>query len=283
MVRILHRFEWDEKTLSYKRVSLSPWKLLRSIPKAFFWGAVAGAVSLAPTYSLWEAHYTRLIEKQIQRTQQDAQAIRNSIYALEKRRQSLYERMQKFYRPLLGMAPLPPSVWEGGMGGSPTTPEEIGLYRSHRLLSEYRVIERQFSEVNERLNRMPCLYPVRGPIVSDYGYRNDPFHGAWQMHTGVDIDAPMGAPVKAAAAGKVIYAGWDKGGYGIQVEIDHLNGIVTKYAHLSSTAVNVGDMVPRGHIIGYVGSTGYSTGPHLHYEVIERGAKVDPRKYLLLE
>lgn len=282
-MKVLHRFEWDEQTLSYIKVSISPWKLLRSIPKSFFWGAIAGGISLGPTYHLWEKYYIHSVENQTQAVQQAAQHIQREIQEIEKHRQALYERLQKFYRPLLGMAPLPPSAWEGGMGGSPTTPEEVGLYRSHRLLEEYMSIEQKFTEANQRLHRIPCLYPVKGPIVSEYGYRHDPFHGAWQMHTGVDIDAPMGAPVKAAAAGKVIYAGWDNGGYGIQVEIDHLNGIVTKYAHLSGTAVKVGDMVPRGQIIGYVGSTGYSTGPHLHYEVIEHGAKVNPRKYLLLE
>lgn len=282
MRSFFYRFEWDEQMLAFRRVAWSPWQALRMIPQALLWGIVVGAASLPLTYSFWETYFVRRVQEKTAAIYRVKQELHSDIRRMERHRQLLYEKMQKFYRPLLGMAPFSAADWAGGMGGASTTHEEVSLYQSQRLLTEYLSLEKQLAEVNARLHRIPCIMPVRGRIVSGYGYRNDPFTRLWQMHTGLDIDAPFGTPVRAAAAGKVIVAGWDNGGYGIQVEIDHLNGIVTKYAHLSRTAVREGDVVLRGQVIGYVGSTGYSTGSHLHYEVIENGVKVNPEKYILL-
>ena len=99
------------------------------------------------------------------------------------------------------------------------------------------------------------------------------------MHTGIDIGAPSGAPIVAAAAGTVLVAGWEEG-YGNTVVIDHGGGIATLYGHQSSIAVAVGQSVTRGQVIGAVGSTGHSTGPHLHFEVRVNGSPVDPLGYL---
>ncbi|MCX8111875.1 MAG: M23 family metallopeptidase [Bacteroidia bacterium] len=283
MRRFLHRFEWDEQTLTFRRIPWSPWQTLKAIPRSLFWGMLVGGGLIPFTYSYWESYFIESVQTEVQALHHEKRRLVASIQSIEAHRAVLYERVQKFYRPLLGLPPLPASEWDGGMGGAPSTPEELSLYRGHRLISEYLSLQKQLAEVNGRLERMPCLMPLQGRILSGFGYRTDPFTGAWQMHTGLDIDAPYGAPVRAAAAGKVIFAGWDYGGgYGIQVEIDHLNGLVTKYAHLSRLAVKEGDTVMRGQTIGYVGSTGYSTGAHLHYEVIERGVKVNPQKYLLL-
>lgn len=112
---------------------------------------------------------------------------------------------------------------------------------------------------------------------SSYGMRSDPHTGQRKMHTGQDLPAPMGSPVKATAPGKVIFAG-NKGGYGLRVEVDHGDGVITTYSHLSAANVKVGDTVPAGQAIAKVGSSGKSTGPHLHYELIRGGQKVDPTK-----
>jgi murein DD-endopeptidase MepM/ murein hydrolase activator NlpD len=117
------------------------------------------------------------------------------------------------------------------------------------------------------------VWPVSGPVTSGFGER-------WgRMHEGIDIGAPLGAPIVAAAAGTVIYAGW-LGGYGNVVVIDHGNGLATAYGHQSSIAVGQGQSVSQGELIGYVGSTGHSTGPHLHFEVRVNGVAVDPLGYL---
>lgn len=117
------------------------------------------------------------------------------------------------------------------------------------------------------------IWPVNAPITSPFGWR-------WgRMHEGVDLGAAYGTPIAAAAAGVVIYAGWE-GGYGNLVVIDHGGGLATAYGHQSRIAVSVGQSVGQGQTIGYVGSTGHSTGPHLHFEVRVNGQAVDPLGYL---
>jgi murein DD-endopeptidase MepM/ murein hydrolase activator NlpD len=117
------------------------------------------------------------------------------------------------------------------------------------------------------------IWPVNGPVTSPFGMR-------WgRLHAGIDIGAGMGTPIHAAGSGTVIYSGW-MGGYGNLVVIDHGNGLATAYAHQSSIAVGVGQAVAQGDTIGYVGSTGHSFGPHLHFEVRVNGAAVDPLGYL---
>ena len=123
--------------------------------------------------------------------------------------------------------------------------------------------------------------PVHGRVSSGFGPRVDPLHGAGGYHTGLDLAAPTGTPVVAAAAGTVVRAG-DAGGYGQLIVLRHADGSETRYAHLSAIGVEVGAQVARGQAIGAVGSTGRSTGPHLHFELRRDGHAVDPRPALPL-
>jgi murein DD-endopeptidase MepM/ murein hydrolase activator NlpD len=127
----------------------------------------------------------------------------------------------------------------------------------------------------------PSLWPVEGRLIlSSYGQRLDPFSGEGAFHKGVDISAPSGMGVHAAADGIVVHAEWASGGYGKLVVIDHGGGIQTYYAHLSRFSVKAGQAVRRGDVVGAVGSTGRVTAPHLHYEVRMGGAPVNPYRYL---
>ena len=121
--------------------------------------------------------------------------------------------------------------------------------------------------------------PVQGRITSGFGVRQDPLTGEALSHPGLDVGAAVGTPIRASAAGTVTWAG-PKGGYGNAVEIDHGNGVVTLYGHASELLVTQGDSVEPGQAIGRVGSTGRSTGPHLHFEVRVGGTPVDPRSAL---
>lgn len=126
----------------------------------------------------------------------------------------------------------------------------------------------------------PSMWPVVGKLESGVGGRRNPFGGrGYEYHEGQDIDAAYGTPVQVAASGRVIIAGWQRG-YGNVVYVDHGNGLSTRYGHLSAIDVIVGQTVTRGQTIGLVGSTGRSTGPHLHYEVRINNQPVDPRPYL---
>ena len=130
-----------------------------------------------------------------------------------------------------------------------------------------------------RLAKAPTLWPVEGQITGSFGERIDPFNGEGAFHSGVDISSTYGHPVLAPADGTVTFAD-TMTGYGRMLVIEHGNGISTRYGHLSGFAVASGQTVQRGDIIGYVGLSGRSTGPHLHYEVRIHDAPVNPYKYL---
>jgi len=119
------------------------------------------------------------------------------------------------------------------------------------------------------------IWPVRGPITSPFGYRTDPYTGRYALHSGVDIGVDYGTPIRAAADGRIIYAGW-YGGYGNLITIDNGDGYSTLYAHCSAMYVSVDQNVQRGQVIGAVGATGYATGPHLHFEIRKNGVPFDP-------
>ncbi len=152
--------------------------------------------------------------------------------------------------------------------------------RIDKLDSTIEIQKDNLSQVKSQLEilyewkySVPSGKPVLGPINSGFGYRRRSFH------TGVDIRSGIGTPVKATANGIVSYAGW-KGGYGLTIIIRHNFGFSTLYAHLSKISVSVGKRVERGDIIGHTGMTGYTTGPHLHYEIRVNDRPVDPKDYL---
>jgi murein DD-endopeptidase MepM/ murein hydrolase activator NlpD len=130
-----------------------------------------------------------------------------------------------------------------------------------------------------RANAAPNLWPVEGQVTGSFGERIDPFNGEGAFHSGVDIGSSYGHPIIAPADGVVTFTD-QLGGYGKAIMIDHGNGISTRYGHLSGFAVTAGQAVHRGDVIGYVGASGRSTGPHLHYEVRINDTPVNPYKYL---
>ena len=206
-----------------------------------------------------------------------------ALNSVEDRMESRARRMRGVFTDLgLDMAQLEAATPRSGIGGP---------YVPVKLAPAAGTFERQLYRINitraqvERLNRTLALVPYRKPVIgeveftSGFGVRNDPFLGRPAMHTGLDFRAANGDPVRATANGKVASSGWS-GGYGRMVEIDHGNGLSTRYGHLSEISVKVGDPIKIGQVIGAVGSTGRSTGPHLHYETRIDGEAVDPQKFL---
>ena len=209
-----------------------------------------------------------------------------ALNAVEDQYESRIRRMRGVFTDLgldiNGMQAAAPAPARGGIGG-PFVPV--------KLSKDADAFEREIYRINitraqvDKLNRTLALVPYRKPVLgevefsSGFGVRSDPFLGRPAMHTGLDFRASMGDPVRATADGKVDNAGWS-GGYGRMIEIDHGNGLATRYGHLSEIKVKVGDTIKIGQIIGAVGSTGRSTGPHLHYETRIDGEAVDPQKFL---
>jgi len=184
----------------------------------------------------------------------------------------------------LGLDINKPTTRDGaGALGGPFIPAQLpkDAMSFERQLHRIQVTRAQITRLTRTLGAVPVRKPVDGELdlQSGFGVRIDPFLGRPAMHTGLDLHGETGDVVRATADGTVTAAGWS-GGYGRAVDIDHGNGLSTRYGHLSSIDVRVGQSIKIGQFIGKVGSTGRSTGPHLHYETRLRGEAIDPQKFL---
>jgi len=248
---------------------------------------MAGEMHASETAQLREAN--RIQQEQILQVSKRASALQQDLDQLRRAEDGL--------RAIVGAPPAAAdeSVQEGTVsptGGEQHTPstadlsealemieERLGTRRSSiDLLAE--TMRREFPGAasyasDSAPHTMPSIWPAAGFVSSPYGLRFD----GTEFHQGIDIAADMGAPIVATADGVVTAAGWN-GGYGNMVDVDHGGGIVTRYGHASALAVTVGQQVRRGEVIAYVGSTGRSTGPHVHYEVRVDGQPVNPAGYL---
>jgi murein DD-endopeptidase MepM/ murein hydrolase activator NlpD len=205
--------------------------------------------------------------------------------------------LQDFVRKLSVMAGLDTTVEDdvdGGVGG----PHDLDYTTTSGAFAEVkgeldrmkgelagleqksRVLERFYEENNLMLASTPSIWPVRGYFSSSFGVRNDPFTGEREMHYGVDVSTMTGRPVVATADGIVLYAA-RRGTYGNIVVIDHKFGVMTRYAHLSGFNTRAGQQVKRGDVVGFVGNTGRSRAPHLHYEVWVQDRPTSPLDYIL--
>ncbi len=153
-------------------------------------------------------------------------------------------------------------------------------FRSHNLNKDLNILEQKFTAQSHLLSSTPSIAPVRGILTDGFGGRSDPFTGERGQHGAVDISSVVGQPIRSPADGIVVKAEWANG-YGNVIFISHGYGYSTRYGHLSSFATRPGQRIKRGDVIGYVGSTGRSTGPHLHYEVRVNNNPVNPLEYIL--
>lgn len=179
----------------------------------------------------------------------------------------------------LGFNPATELARRRGAQGGPLLPLASGVSLTPALRQLAGAVER-WSVLQDNLVAIPSAQPTAGtPVTSSYGVRSDPFTGEAAFHAGLDFIGAFGQPIQAAAPGRVVFVG-QKAGYGNVVEIDHGHELVTRYAHLSSFAVRPGQEVERGARIAGMGSTGRSTGTHLHFEVRRRGEPLNPRRFL---
>ena len=169
-----------------------------------------------------------------------------------------------------------------GTGGPALPLDEMGLATLTAKMGRLEEDLRAYEAILRQRGYTPTVWPVEGTLEGGFGGRRNPFGGAgYEFHSGQDIEAPWGAPVIAGASGKVSFVGWQNG-YGQLVIVDHGGGLTTRYGHLSHIDVELNQTVSRAQLLGKVGSTGRSTGPHLHYEVRINDQAVDPLPYLLM-
>lgn len=173
---------------------------------------------------------------------------------------------------------------QGGMVSKPNVDQLNSLVEELQAVVKVREqslaeLKEKVAERNARLAVTPSIWPTNGDVTSRFGWRNSPFGWGSDWHPGIDIANSYGTPIAATADGQVVMSGW-YGGYGKCVQIDHGDGIVTLYGHNSEIVVRVGQMVKKGEVIAYMGSTGASTGSHVHYEIRVNGTAVNPANFL---
>ena len=257
--------------------------------------AIGRAVSVT-RYSRLD-HENRVLVDEIQRVREQLGGLRDSL-------DSMGQRGQEF-RLLADLSPLDPAVQRAGIGGpAGEWPERDSLMalgpngaqalaarvdleelarRANILASSVSQAYESLSSHEARFAATPSIMPTHGKISSPFSAdRVDPILHIARPHQGIDVAAPMGTEIEAAAAGVVLGVKWEEG-YGNLLTIDHGYGVVTRYAHCSKILVVRGQHVKRGQKIALVGSTGESTGPHVHYEVWVNGKAVDPKKFVLPE
>ncbi len=201
-----------------------------------------------------------------------------ALHGMEDRLESKVRLIRGIYAQL----GLKPDVTPSGIGG-PFVPVKLPADNEsfERGVLRVNLARTEADRLSSTLVTLPIRKPVTGEIdlSSPFGVRMDPFNHEAAMHTGLDFRGDLGEPIHATAAGTVTIAAWS-GGYGKMVEVDHGNGLATRYGHLSAIEVKVGDKVKIGQVVGRLGSTGRSTGPHLHYETRIDGEPVNPQKFL---
>jgi murein DD-endopeptidase MepM/ murein hydrolase activator NlpD len=222
------------------------------------------------------AHFRTEIENQRlraenQRQRQELNALSSRVEAVEDTSRKLAEKS----------GVVSANVTLPGTGGPAVPLDADGLAALEDKMNLLERNMRAYESLLRERGYTPSIWPVVGKLESGFGGRRNPFGGSsYEFHSGQDIDAATGDPVVAGASGKVIFVGWQSG-YGQLVAIDHGGGLTTRYGHLSQTNVAQGQTVERSQLIGRVGSTGRSTGPHLHYEIRINDQPVNPLQYLL--
>jgi murein DD-endopeptidase MepM/ murein hydrolase activator NlpD len=280
------------------------------VDKRLAWAVACAATLLLLLVSSFTVSYTRqrLILQRLDRRNAEIATLRAQIADLESMSQSYQVemaeslRLQERANLIAGLEVADADLAAPGLGGSEPEDEVVGIgydRLSQQRLAELRtqldrlLVQARYQragyervlqvlrEDQELREATPSIRPLRGGWMSSrYGRRVDPFTGSLAFHRGLDFSAHTGTPVYATASGTVVGALRD-GSLGNCVEIDHGNGFLTRYGHMRSTAVRSGQRVSRGDVIGYVGNTGRSTNPHLHYEVVQNGRSENPALYII--
>ena len=246
--------------------------------------AGSAAVLLAAIAFGWAFFFTSHRDRQYLQVVSDNARLKSSSTALQARLDGLSRQLSAFEsrtRRLAIVAGLAESGRTGAGGPLVSDPPGSSLdERSASVGSRLSALESQFARRETLVSSTPTVAPVRGLLNSGFGARRDPFTGEDAFHAGLDISTLRHEPVLATASGVVVRSGW-RGDYGKAVEIDHGNGYRTIYGHMDAIFVREGQKVQRGERVGLVGSTGRSTGPHLHYEVRLGDRILNPLEYIL--
>ena len=294
------KYHFNTSTLKYERVIVS-WK--KRLLRVFGWLATAvvfGALIMLVAYNVFDSPKEKRLKRQLEESTLQLELLKQRADQVEAVLGDLQERDNTIYRVIFEAEPIPQSVREAGFGGAERYRNLRSDYngellvdvtkRIDKLSKQLYVQSKSFDEVwdlvknkNNMLATIPAIQPVANKdltrVASGYGMRIHPIYKTEKMYTGMDFTSPVGTEIHATGNGVVNKVEYDGRGYGNNVIISHGFGYQTLYGHMSKILVRPGQKVSRGDLIGYVGNTGTSTGPHLHYEVLKGGKPVNPVNY----
>jgi murein DD-endopeptidase MepM/ murein hydrolase activator NlpD len=296
------KYYYDTDTCRYERVQAKKSDIILNIVGFIAISGLFGLGFGTIFNSVFRSDKEAILQKELDEVKTYYQLINKKLQESNKTLASLQDRDDKVYRVIFAAEPLPKSVREAGVGGSEKYDDLLkkGLKNENLILNTLQKVDqlkrkmyvqtKSYDEIllmakkkDEMLGHIPAIQPISNKeltrLSSGFGMRFHPVYGVPQMHPGIDFASPHGTPVYATADGVVSVAQNNFGGYGNEIQVDHGYDYVTLYAHLSAFKVVKGQKIKRGECIGYVGSTGFSTAPHLHYEVIHKNEKVDPVYY----
>lgn len=297
MARI--KYYYDTDTCNYEKIKVSKWDLIFDV-LGYLTMSLVLAVGITLFYHKYFDSPKEIVLKQANETLKlHYEMLQQEITKGNEILSTLQERDNSLYRTLLEADPIPATIRTAGVGG---IDHYQSLPKDHLIVEVAQKIEQLKRKLHiqtksyDELNRLaknkekllaciPAIQPISNRelkrLASGYGMRLHPVYKVMKLHEGLDFAAPRGTPIYATGDGVVKDVKKSMTGYGNQVVINHGYGFLTRYAHMQSFKVAPGDKVKRGQCIGYVGNTGCTSGPHLHYEVIKNGKKVNPTYYLL--
>jgi len=293
------KYHFNTKSLTVENIQETTWDKIKGFLQIVLAGMVFSVIVLSIGYTVFDSPTEKALRREIEQYRTQYQILNDRLSILDAVLDDLQERDDHIYRVIFEAEPIPTSVREASFGGADRYSHLEGLNNSEMIIATTKRVDRiarqlyvqsnSFDEVFEMarnkadmLASIPAIIPIeRGTerLVSGFGYRIHPIFKRLRMHNRVDFAAPTGTPIFATGNGVIVRATHDHSGFGLMVEIDHGFGYRTLYAHMSKISVRVGQRVSRGEVIGLVGSTGLSKGPHLHYEVIRNGRTVNPVSY----
>jgi murein DD-endopeptidase MepM/ murein hydrolase activator NlpD len=292
------KYRYNPKSLTYEKVQKTAKSLIMRTLGYLFTGLAFSAVIIFIAYAFFDSPKERMLQREIEQYKLQFEILNDRLDQVANVLVDMQERDDNIYRVIFESEPIPWSIRNAGFGGSDRYARLDGYINSDIIIQTTRRLDqmtsqtvvqsKSFDEVfrmaknkAEMLACIPAIQPIRkgdGRIVSGYGMRYHPILKYRRMHHGIDISAPSGTPIYATGDGTVKSVG-RHGGYGNAVIIDHGYGYQTLYGHMKTIIVRKNKKVKRGEIIGYVGNTGLSRAPHVHYEVIYNNKKIDPVNY----
>ncbi len=293
------RYQFNTKSLVVEPVKETFKDKFKKFLRIVLAGMVLSAIILALGYTFFESPKEKMLQREIRQYKVQYEYLNDRVEFLANVLEDIQYRDDNIYRVIFEADPIPATQREAAIGGADRYIKYEGFDNSDLIISTVKRIDKlarqmyvqsiSYDEVFEMakdkanmLASIPAIVPLKKGserLISGFGPRIHPVYKTMRPHTGVDFAAPTGTPIYATGNGVVTRAERNRHGYGIMAQINHGYGYETLYAHMSKLNVRVGQEVVRGEIIGYVGSTGVSTAPHLHYEVIRHGVKVNPVHY----